>query len=304
MSTYKLNYTGAEINIKLGYVTQNMAVGASPTLTGLTLSGLTANRLIYTNGGKAFVSAFTTDGNYIYSTSLKVGRDDDNYIDWTVDNQLTIRCNATNYTFTPTTLSYLDDINQQLTTTSSYTFASNSKIQTDQNGATKFMVRNDTDGNNAFTGVNVSYGNLTNYISLYTFSPTYSGSGLNIANACSIFSFGASAGLRVFTYNAVNLILGTDNIGRYSISSGGNHLFNQATSETSQVGGMCLKQGTDPTTRTADQISIYATAGANSTLGLGTEQVIASESPTPDRTLTVKINGALYKICLEYVSGE
>lgn len=94
MSTYKLNYTGAEINTKFGYVTQNMAVGASPTLTGLTLSGLTANRLIYTNGSKAFASAFTTDGNYIYSTGLKVGRDADNYIDWTTDNQITIKCNS------------------------------------------------------------------------------------------------------------------------------------------------------------------------------------------------------------------
>ena len=59
MSTYKLNYTGAEINTKLGYVTQNMAVGASPTFTGLTLSGLTGNKTLALNASKNIVNGFS-----------------------------------------------------------------------------------------------------------------------------------------------------------------------------------------------------------------------------------------------------
>jgi hypothetical protein len=304
LSNYKLGYIGDEINTRLGYVTQNMAIGASPTLTGLTLSGLTANRLIYTNGSKAFTSAFTTDGNYIYSTGLKVGRDADNYIDWTTDNQLTIRCNATNYIFTPTTLSYLDDINQQLTTTSSPTFASGTKIQTDQNNNTDFLTRNDTNGTAAKSRMFASFGNYSQYIGIAQYSPNHNTSGLITGSSSALYSEGSTNGLRVFTYDSARLIFGTGNSEKYSISSGGNHLFNLAASETSQVGGMCIKQGTDPTTQTADQISIFATAGANCTLGIGTEQAIASESPTADRTLIIKINGALYKLCLEYISGE
>jgi hypothetical protein len=59
LSNYKLNYTGAEINTKLGYVTQNMAVGASPTLIGLTLSGLTANRLLASGSNKNIISSIS-----------------------------------------------------------------------------------------------------------------------------------------------------------------------------------------------------------------------------------------------------
>jgi hypothetical protein len=382
LSNYKLNYTGDEINTKLGYVTQDMAIGASPTLTGLTLSGLTANRLIYTNGSKVFTSAFTTDGNYIYSTGLKVGRDADNYIDWTVDNQLTIRCNATNYTFTPTTLSYLDGINQELTTTSSLifnsmtltrsaqntllvestgshanlsltaedgfmsriyfaddsdgdigqiyynhlensmnfkinnsdaitidssqktTFANAVVVQKDQNAGTLIGVRNDSDTTGSIAGFYASFGGTANSIRMYQTSDSYTADGLRVAEAGLIYSNNNSNGMRIYTYDFTDLTLGTANAARLTINSSGNIGVGTISFETSQVGGMCIKQGTDPTTQTADQISIFATAGANCTLGIGTEQAITSESPTADRTLTVKINGALYKLCLEYVSGE
>jgi hypothetical protein len=73
-----------------------------------------------------------------------------------------------------------------------------------------------------------------------------------------------------------------------------------ATIPTSAVGGIYLKQNTDPSVfSTADQIGIYATAGENSTLGLVTEQAIVTEAVTSDSTLTVKINGTAYKLCLK-----
>jgi hypothetical protein len=59
LSNYKLNYTGDEINTRLGYVTQNMAVGASPTLTGLTLSGLTANKILTSGSSKNIESSIS-----------------------------------------------------------------------------------------------------------------------------------------------------------------------------------------------------------------------------------------------------
>jgi len=89
-----------------------------------------------------------------------------------------------------------------------------------------------------------------------------------------------------------------------AIDNNRNNLINAASAETSSVGALTMKQGTDPTTSSADQISIFATSGADCTLGLRTEKAVISETPTPDRTLLVKINGATYKLCLEYVSGE
>lgn len=67
MANYKLSYTGAQINTKLGYVTQDMAVTASPTFVGLTLSGLTNSRLVYNNSGALVSSAITES---VLSTKL------------------------------------------------------------------------------------------------------------------------------------------------------------------------------------------------------------------------------------------
>lgn len=64
-----------------------------------------------------------------------------------------------------------------------------------------------------------------------------------------------------------------------------NILINGATAETVSQGAITVKQGTEPTTSSADQISIFATAGANSTLGLRTEQAESNNK------LRYKING-------------
>lgn len=84
-----------------------------------------------------------------------------------------------------------------------------------------------------------------------------------------------------------------------TIDNSANALFNGASAETSQVGGINLKQGTNPSTSTADQITIFATSGASCTLGLRTEATVTTESVTSDRTLAVKINGTVYKLCLK-----
>lgn len=65
----------------------------------------------------------------------------------------------------------------------------------------------------------------------------------------------------------------------------GNVLVNGAVAETTAEKSWSLKQGVDPTTSTADQITIFATQGANSTLGLRTEQAI------DNNLLRTKING-------------
>lgn len=69
------------------------------------------------------------------------------------------------------------------------------------------------------------------------------------------------------------------------IDADGNVLVNEATAETSSEKALSIKQGVDPTTSTADQISIFATAGADSTLGLRTEQAVTNN------VLRANING-------------
>jgi len=84
-----------------------------------------------------------------------------------------------------------------------------------------------------------------------------------------------------------------------AIDNSGNALFMGASKETSQVGGLSIKQGTDPASNSADQVTLYATAGSDSTLGLCTEATVTSETVTSDRTLAIKINGTAYKLCLK-----
>lgn len=70
---------------------------------------------------------------------------------------------------------------------------------------------------------------------------------------------------------------------------------------TSAVGALAIGNGTEPTTSPADQIQIYSVdlSAGNATLGLRTETAVVTESVTSDRTLSVRINGTTYKICLK-----
>ena len=76
-------------------------------------------------------------------------------------------------------------------------------------------------------------------------------------------------------------------------------LVSDATKETNGDDAISIAQGTDPTTSAADQISIFATSGANCTLGLRTEASVVTETVTSDRTLSIVVNGVSYKLCLK-----
>lgn len=79
-----------------------------------------------------------------------------------------------------------------------------------------------------------------------------------------------------------------------------NILINGASNPTSSVGAISILQGTDPTSSEIDQISLFATSGANATLGLRTEQAVATETDETkfSHKLAVSINGSTYYIML------
>lgn len=62
-----------------------------------------------------------------------------------------------------------------------------------------------------------------------------------------------------------------------------------------------IKNGTVPSTSTADMIQIFSVdiSAGNASLGLRTEQAVITETVTSDRTLSVTINGTVYKILLK-----
>lgn len=78
-----------------------------------------------------------------------------------------------------------------------------------------------------------------------------------------------------------------------------NILTNGATTETSAYGCLTMKQGTNPSTSSADQISIFATSGTDCTLGLRTEVSVVSATPVIDSYLPININGTLYNLPLQ-----
>lgn len=87
----------------------------------------------------------------------------------------------------------------------------------------------------------------------------------------------------------------------YVAFDSGNFGIGTNTYGTSAVKVLGIKNGTEPTTSPADTLQIYAVdlSAGNSTLGLRTETGVVTESVTSDRTLSVKINGTTYKICLK-----
>ena len=71
--------------------------------------------------------------------------------------------------------------------------------------------------------------------------------------------------------------------------------------ETNSQGALTIKKGVEPTSSTADQLTIFATTDSSTTLGIRSEQTVATETLTPDSSYTVRINGTLYKIPLEAI---
>ena len=69
------------------------------------------------------------------------------------------------------------------------------------------------------------------------------------------------------------------------------------------TGGLQMPQSTVETGSTTDRAGIYAIdlSAGNCTLGINTETAVATEAVASDKTLTVRINGASYKILLRAV---
>jgi len=70
---------------------------------------------------------------------------------------------------------------------------------------------------------------------------------------------------------------------------------------TSAVNVLGIANGTEPSTSPADMVQLYSVdlSAGNATLGIRTETAVATEAVTSDRTLSVRINGATYKILLD-----
>jgi hypothetical protein len=88
-----------------------------------------------------------------------------------------------------------------------------------QNSATILNVRNDTNDTGALSELQVRYS--TQYGSIIQLSPNYTTNGLLTGNSVGVFSNNNSNGLRVFTYDATDLTLGTNNTSRMAINSVG-----------------------------------------------------------------------------------
>ena len=68
---------------------------------------------------------------------------------------------------------------------------------------------------------------------------------------------------------------------------------------------IAIKNGTAPSSAINNYTCIGSKdIGSDSALEITQEEAVASEAVTSDRTLQVTINGAIYKILLDYVSGE
>ena len=88
---------------------------------------------------------------------------------------------------------------------------------------------------------------------------------------------------------------------RMTLTAQGNLGLGTSTFGTSAVSVLGIKNGTVPSTSPVDMIQIFSVdlSAGNATLGLRTETAVATETVTSDRTLSVKINGTTYKICLK-----
>ncbi len=86
-----------------------------------------------------------------------------------------------------------------------------------------------------------------------------------------------------------------------NINASGNVGIGTTTFGTSAAKVLALFNGTVPTTSPADTVQLFSVdlSAGNATLGIRTETAVVTESVVSDRTLSVKINGTTYKICLK-----
>lgn len=87
----------------------------------------------------------------------------------------------------------------------------------------------------------------------------------------------------------------------FGVFDGGNAGLGVTAFGTSAAKVLGIGNGTEPSSSPADMVQLYSVdlSAGNATLGLRTETAVVSESVTSDRTLSVRINGTTYKICLK-----
>jgi hypothetical protein len=97
----------------------------------------------------------------------------------------------------------------------------NTTLQKNQNTATEYQVRNDTNNTAACARCIATYGAYSQYVQMAQLSPSFTTNGLLVASSSVLFSGGSTAGLRVFTSDNYDLILGTNNTARLTIAAAG-----------------------------------------------------------------------------------
>jgi hypothetical protein len=93
-------------------------------------------------------------------------------------------------------------------------------FKSDQNAESTLLIRNDTSGTGASALLRLDQSS-TSYTILTNRNSSYTTSGLNVADSGCLLSYGNANGLRLFTEDATDLILGTNNTPRLTISSTG-----------------------------------------------------------------------------------
>jgi hypothetical protein len=103
------------------------------------------------------------------------------------------------------------------TTTPAYALTT----QNNQNAETGIQVRNDTSGTGASAMLSASLGNNVQYLRAGAISAGYTANGMVAPNTCALFSYGATGGLGVFTFDNTVLTLGTNNAPRVLLGTTG-----------------------------------------------------------------------------------
>jgi hypothetical protein len=107
----------------------------------------------------------------------------------------------------------------------------------------------------------------------------------------------SSVGARMafVTYDASNnaYTMTLDNLGNLGIGT--------STFGTSASSVFAIKNGAEPSSSPVDIVQIYSVdlSAGNATLGLRTETSVVTESVVSDRTLSIRVNGTTYKLCLK-----
>lgn len=116
-------------------------------------------------------------------------------------------------------------------------------------------------------------------------------------------SSAGSANINFITANANSANASTDaSLSlRFQITYLGNFGFGTTNYGTSAQNVLAIGNGTEPGSSPADMIQLYSVdlSDGNATLGLRTETPVVTETVVSDRTLSVRINGTTYKLCLK-----